>query len=458
MTDYAAFLARKAPLVAPDGLSTIPPLHPALFPHQRDAVAFLLGLGRGAAFLDTGLGKTLVELEWARVVAVHTGKPVLVLAPLAVAQQTKREGARFGIQVTHAREAADIGPGINVINYERLDRLDTSIFGGVVLDESSILKSFMGKTKQALCEAFAATPFKLCGTATPAPNDYLELGNHAAFLGIMPANEMIARWFINDTMAFGSYRLKAHAIRPFWQWVASWAICVSKPSDLGYDDAGFALPPLVVQRHVIEADRSTDTNGELFRIPEMSATSMHREKRLTKATRAARVAEIVAEQSAGDQCLIWCETNAEADILCEMIPEAVEVRGSDEADDKERKLLDFAEGRSDILVTKASIAGHGLNLQGCNQMIFASLSFSYEQYYQAVRRCWRFGQKRPVTAHVVLADTEAAIWDTVQRKAADHDRMKAAMYEAANRELAASHKIKMAYVATAKGRLPAWLT
>src|SRR3990167_2036472 len=394
MSSYAAFLAQKAASVSLSGIADVPPLNDSLFPHQKKGVEFALRLGRSAMFYDTGLGKTAAQLEWARIVAAHTGKPVLILAPLAVAAQTVREGVRFGIAVTYAREAENIRSGINITNYDRLDKFDPSMFAGIVLDESGILKSFTGKTRIALVNAFAGTPFRLCCTATPAPNDHAELGNHAAFLGIMDMREMLSKFFINDTStASQEWRLKGHAVKPFWEWVSSWAICCGKPSDLGFSDDGFALPPIDYHRHVVATDRTIERGENLFRIPEMSATSMHREKRLSANARADLIAGLVNRN--GETWIVWCDTNNEADALTARIPDAMEVRGNMDADEKEGRIIKFCEGGARVLITKPSIAGHGLNLQHCANMAFIGLSFSYEAFYQAVRRIWRFGQTRP---------------------------------------------------------------
>ena len=282
MTDYGEFLNRKRRKAKEMGFAVdAARLNPKAFDWQRDIVAWACRLGRAALFCDTGMGKTLMQLMWAQEVCGESGGDVLILAPLAVAKQTQREGEKFGIPVTVCRRQEDVRPGINVTNYEVLHHFTPGHFAGVVLDESSILKAFMGKTKQAILRAFERTPYKLACTATPSPNDHLELGNHAEFLGVMPSNEMIMRWFINDTMAAGSYRLKGHAERDFWQWVSSWAVSLSKPSDLGYSDAGFSLPPLDIQTHVVEVDATIDAGAALFRDVSLGATTLHKELRLT---------------------------------------------------------------------------------------------------------------------------------------------------------------------------------
>jgi hypothetical protein len=454
---YLDFLARKAVVVEPDGLAEVPPLHSELAPHQRDGVSFALRQGRAALFHETGLGKTFQQLEWARVVRDVTGGSVLILCPLAVAAQTVREGERFGIAVTRCQSAADVRPGINIANYDRLDRFEPSAFAGVVLDESGILKSFAGATRRALCDAFRGTPYRLCCTATPAPHDYMELGNHADFLGVMAMNEMLQRWFVNDTStASQSWRLKGHAVESFWNWVSSWAQCVSRPSDLGYNDQGYILPPLRSFRHIVDGDLTIDSGSALFRVPDVSATGMHREKRMSVEARAAEVAGIVAAEPA-EPWLVWCDTDYEADALKAAIPEAVEVRGSHSVEFKERAALDFVTGAKRILVSKSRIFGFGMNFQHCARVAFVGVNYSYEQYYQAIRRCWRFGQTREVHAHIVMADAEAVAWATVVRKAEDHERMKKEMLAATLRAQAEHRRVKIPYEPKHEGQWPDWL-
>lgn len=425
---YHEFIQSKGVASASVGV-TPGNLPPRLFPHQRAAVEFALGKGRAALFLDTGLGKSGCEAVFADEARRATGKPALILTPLAVARQMQRECAAFGVEAAVVREQDDVTPGVNIANYERLGKLDLSRFGAVVLDESSILKSFAGATKRALVDSFRATPFRLAATATPAPNDHTELGSHSEFLGYLGLMEMLCRWFINDTStASQDWRLKGHAAGDFWSWVASWARAASLPSDLGGDDAGFVLPPLTYHTHVVRADVSEDTGGLLFRIPDQSATAIHREKRHTLAARVAMSAEIVNQTA--DAVVVWCETNDESAALAAAIPDAIEVTGAMDADAKERALEAFTFGERRVIVTKPKLAGFGLNWQHAAKIVFASVSHSYEQHYQAVRRCWRFGQASAVDCHVIMADTEAAIWSNVQRKQADHGRMKRAMTDA----------------------------
>mgnify|MGYP005807263067 CR=1 FL=1 len=462
LAPYHALIARKAIAFQPAGLTDVPALSPHLKPHQAHCVDFALRAGRSAMFLDTGLGKTLCALEWGRVIVEHTGKPVLMLAPLAVAAQHQREAEKFGIDALAIREADQIaGARVYITNYDRLDRFDASIFGGVILDESSIIKSLHGKTTRALIEAFSATPFRLACTATPAPNDHTELGQHAEFLGVMSQTQMLSRWFIHDSADTGTWRMKGHAVQDFWSWVASWARCVSKPSDLGFSDEGYTLPPLNLQRHVVMADRSIESGQEkdgqarLFRIPDTSATAIHREKRMTTEARADLIAEIVARET-GEPWVTWCDTDYEADALADRIPGAVEVRGSMTPDAKEARITAFSTGEARVIITKPSVAGFGLNWQHCARMAFVGLSFSYESFYQAVRRCYRFGQARPVDVHVACADTEEAIWNVVNRKAGDHDTMKLEMTAAMKREVLIVHE-QAGYAPARPLQLPTWL-
>lgn len=457
MDAYTAMVAAKGVTVPTSGIEAPRKISARLFPFQRACVAWALERGRAALFEDCGLGKGPQQLEWARHVAEHTHGRVLILAPLAVAQQTVREGVKFNIPVAYAHDASEIREAITVTNYERLDRFDAAAFSGVVLDESSILKAYMGPTKRRLVEAFAPTPFRLCCTATPAPNDYMELGNHSDFLGVLSSHEMLTRWFINDTSQAGTYRVKGHAVGPFWDWVSSWARCVGKPSDLGaYKDDGFVLPPLTVHRHVIDVDVTRDRGERLFRLPDLSATSVHQEKRLTIGERAAKVAALVAAEP-HEPWLIWCETDYEADALARAIPSAVDVRGSQSLEAKEGALMGFVDGTVRVLITKPKLAGFGLNLQHCARVAFVGPTFSFEAYYQAIRRAWRFGQTRAVDVHVVMASTEVDVWNILTRKAEDHRAMQLEMF-AAMRRAQTNEAPAVAYSPTHAGQLPAWLT
>jgi superfamily II DNA or RNA helicase len=454
ITDYRAFIASKGTAAASHGF-TPANQWPSLFPHQLATLQFVCEKGRAAAFLDTGLGKSRVEAAAAAEFAQQSGRPSLILTPLAVARQMQRECAAIGVDARVIREQSEAGPNVNIANYERLPKLDASVYGGVVLDESSILKAFTGPTKRMLCDAFASTPYRLAATATPAPNDHTELGNHSEFLGHLGSMEMLCRWFINDTStASQDWRLKGHAQADFWGWVASWARAATLPSDLGGDDSGFVLPPLTYELHTVSADITVDVpDGMLFRIPDGSATAIHREKRLTMDDRVAKAAEIA--NAADGAVIVWCETNGESSALAQAIPDAIEVHGSMDPEEKIAALDDFTFGRRRVIVSKPKLAGLGLNWQHANTVVFASVSHSYERHYQAVRRAWRYGQTHPVTCHVVISDTETSIWNNVQRKAQDHQRMKRAMAEAMNGHQSAS--IKKAYSRTNRVTLPDFL-
>ena len=429
LSDYHAFIASKGASAASAGFP-VAGAWPTLFPHQRATLEFVCEKGRSAAFLDTGLGKSRIEAAAADEFRRASGKPSLILTPLAVAQQMRRECEAVGVEARVIREDAEVWPGVNIANYERLAKLDPSRFGGVVLDESSILKSFAGATKRALVEAFRETPYRLAATATPAPNDHVELGTHAEFLGIMGSMEMLCRWFINDTStASQDWRLKGHATADFWAWVASWARAASLPSDLGGVDDGFILPPLRTRLHTVGVDLTQGVeDGMLFRIPDNSATSIHKEKQRTLSERVAQAAEIA--NGADGAVIVWCERDDESAALAKAIPDAVEVKGSMTLEAKEAALEAFTLGERRVIVTKPRLAGFGLNWQHARTQVFSSLSHSYEAFYQAVRRSWRYGQTGDVVAHVVIAETEHGIWRNVQRKSADHDRMKKAMSDA----------------------------
>jgi len=463
LSDYHDLIAAKRIAFEPRGLSKVPSLNPAMNPHQAHCTEFALRAGSAALFLDTGLGKTLCALDWGRIIVEHTNRPVLMLAPLAVSKQHEREAVKFGVDAIAIREAHEVtGPRVYITNYERLAKFDPDDFAGVILDESSILKAMMGKTSRGLISSFDQTPYRLACTATPAPNDHTELGMHSEFLGVMAQNMMLQRWFLHDSADTGTWRMKGHAVEDFWSWVAGWARCVSKPSDLGYSDAGFVLPDMTTHRHMVQADRSGQTGeekdgqGRLFRMPDTSATSIHTEKRLTIDARADLIAEKVAAEPS-EAWVIWCDTDYEADALTARIPGALEVRGSMTPDEKEARIEAFSSGSARILITKPSVCGFGLNWQHCARMAFVGLSFSYESYYQAIRRCWRFGQKREVHVHVACADTEESIWQTVSRKAGDHDAMKAQMQAAMSR--AAGKALRAdPYIPHKTANLPAWMT
>lgn len=412
MNSYESFIQSKRATMPPVGLHVDrDALHPSLFDFQRDIVRWALRRGRAAIFAGTGLGKTRMQTEWAMHIHRLTGGDVLMLAPLAVAAQTVREAAELGYEITICRSQDDVRPGLNITNYEMLHNFEPVFFEGVVLDESSILKSFTGKIRTQLIEMFASTPYRLACTATPAPNDFMELGNHAEFLGVMSRTEMLSMFFVHDGGETQKWRLKGHAEDAFWKWVASWGVMLEKPSDLGYPDDGYILPPLNVQDVVI------DVGGE----PAKTLSQRQRARRETVAERVAACAEIV---NATDRpFLVWCDLNVESEMLAAAIPGAVEVKGSDKPAFKEQAMLDFAAGKIRVLVTKPSIAGFGMNWQHCADMAFVGLSDSFEQVFQAIRRCYRFGQTRPVNVYMITSSREGATAENIKRKEADFRRM-----------------------------------
>jgi len=425
INDYDSFIVAKNRRAVNVGFDPMPITAP-LFPFQKHVVEWAIKKGRAAMFEECGLGKTLQQLEWAAQVAAHTSGAVLVLTPLAVASQTLAEAQRFGIAARIVRHAADVADGINITNYEKLDLFDGIEFAGVVLDESSILKNFTGKTRIKLTERFKSTPYRLCCTATPSPNDYAEFGQHADFLGICTPGQMLATFFINDTFNTGDWRLKKHAEAEFWEWVASWASCVGRPSDIGFDDAGYILPSLNLKTITVDVDESAgEGSEELFKHATLSATTMHKELRETADARADAVADLV--NNSDDLWIVWCNTNVEADALMARIPDATEVRGSDKPEHKENKLAAFTNGNTRVLISKPSICGFGMNWQHCRNVAFVGLSYSFEDFYQALRRSYRFGQQHEVNAYIVQARTEGAILATVKRKMEQHQQMQERM-------------------------------
>jgi len=427
--NYDEFISNKTRRFQSAGFNPAEIVAP-LFPFQKHVTEWAIRKGRAAMFEECGLGKTLQQLEWGRQIANHTGGAGILLTPLAVAAQTLSEAERFGIPAQIVRQPDDIKPGINITNYEKMDLFDDVNFDFVILDESSILKNFTGKTRIKLTQRFAATPYRLCCTATPSPNDYTEFGQHADFLGICTPAQMLATFFINDTFNTGDWRLKKHAETEFWAWVASWAACIGKPSDIGYNDAGYNLPPLNMRTITVDVDETAEAGSdELFKHATLSATTMHKELKQTAAERADAVAELV--NNSDEPWIVWCNTNVEADELMQRIPDAVEVRGSDRTEHKEKRLAAFTAGKTRVLVSKPSICGFGMNWQHCRNVAFVGLSYSFEDFYQALRRSYRFGQQQDVNAYIVQARTEGAILKTVKRKMEQHQQMQERMKIAA---------------------------
>ena len=421
-SEYVSFVQAKLGASACVGIDA-PLREYQLFPHQRDLTAWALRRGRAAIFADTGLGKSRMQLAWADMVCRETGGDVLILAPLAVAEQTVEEGSSIGVHVTHAREARQVRTGITITNYDRLHKFAASRFVGVVLDESSCIKHHAAKTLQTLLDTFRSTPYRLCATATPAPNDWTELGNHAQFLGVRSRAEMLAEFFVHDGGDTQTWRLKGHARQVFWRWVASWGAMVRSPADLGYDASAYELPPLQVHQHSVETEHNP-AHG-LFAMEAQTLMERRGARRESLVERVRACSRIV--NASLDPWVVWCDLNSEGDALTAAIAGAVQIAGSDDADLKERRLHDFAHGKIRVLVSKPSICGFGLNWQHCAHMAFVGVTDSFEAYYQAVRRCWRFGQKRPVDVHIFASQQEGAVVANLRRKEAAAKEMSDAM-------------------------------
>ena len=432
-------------------------LSPLLFDFQGDITRWGTQKGRASVFAGTGLGKTLIELSWGDQVYKLTGGNVLILAPLAVSQQTVREGKKFGIEVHLCRTQADVKPGINITNYEMMEHFDADKFAGIILDESSILKALDGKTRALLIETFANTSYKLACTATPAPNDFMELGGHAEFLGICKHTEMLSMFFVHDGGDTSKWRLKGHAVKVFWEWVASWAVMMTKPSDLGYDDGKFELPPLRMHQEVVAAESPTD--GYLFSVEAQTLQERLVARRSTIGERVAKSGDIVTE---GEKWLIWCNLNAEQDALAKLFKgRCVSIDGRTPNDDKIRMEEEWRDGDVPILISKPVCFGYGMNWQHCSKMAFVGLSDSFEQVYQAIRRCWRFGQENPVDVYFITAETEGAVVRNIERKEMEFNNMLQGMIgatqELTKKNLQGTQRQADEYNPTVEMKLPDWL-
>jgi len=449
--NYSEFLSRKAATIPCCGFSFEKEnMNPSLFDWQKDIVCWALKKGKAALFENCGLGKTIQQLEWCDIVARHTDRPTLIIAPLAVSRQTRNEGRKFGYDVNICRTQDDVRSGINITNYEMLEHFNLSAFSGIALDESSVLKQYSGKLRNQIIEACRNTPYKLSCTATPAPNDYMELGNQAEFLGVMTRTEMLATFFVHDGGETSKWRLKGHAAQDFWTWLTSWAVVLTTPADLGYSGAGYELPKLNIKYIEVPSD------GKIA-----STLSERREARRVSMTARCRAAARLIENDADSSWLIWCDLNDEADTLRAMIPKAREVRGSDTSERKEIRLTAFSEGLLPRLITKPSIAGFGLNWQCCHNMIFVGLSDSYEMLYQAIRRCWRFGQTNDVNVYIVISTTEGAVKENIERKDQQCKQMVAEMVkhtkDILSSEIKATVRITEEYTPSVEMLTPAWL-
>jgi superfamily II DNA or RNA helicase len=425
-------------------------LNKNLYDFQKDIVKWALIKGRSAIFADCGLGKTLMQLEWAYQIIKYTNGQVLILAPLAVTEQTKREGIKFGIQVNICETQEDVKSGINITNYEKLDRFNTCEFDGIVLDESSILKSFTGKVRTLIINKFKNTSYKLACTATPAPNDYMELGNHAEFLGVMTRSEMLSMYFVHDGGETSKWRLKGHAENLFWQWMSSWSVLITNPMDLGYQMDGYDLPELKENEIIVDGDTAIEES--------LTLTQRRTARKESLEDRCRAAANLV--NNSDEQWLVWCNLNDESKLLHELINESVEVKGSDKSKHKTTSSVEFAEGNIKCLVSKPLIFGMGLNFQKCHNVIFVGLSDSYEQYYQAVRRCWRFGQSHEVNVYIVISSKEGCIKANINRKENDANRMQKSMIEFTKNikksDIKATCRLSTPYNANIKMLLPKW--
>jgi hypothetical protein len=463
--DYAEFIDRKSQMGGESGFDPVW-MPDFLFDFQRALLEWSVRHGKGAIFADCGLGKTPLQLAWAENIVRHTNKRVLILTPLAVSHQTIAEAHKFDIEA-HRSHAGELHDGINIVNYERLHFFNPDDFAGVVCDESSILKSFDGARRSEITHFMRKIPYRLLATATAAPNDYIELGTSSEALGELGHMDMLMRFFKNDTNSIkpgmsrrfekngkmfddsGKWRFKGHAEQQFWRWVCSWARAIRRPSDLGFDDARFILPQLIEREHLVEA--MTIAPGMLLALPAVGLKEQREERRRTIEERCAKVAELVNDT--GRPALVWCHLNDEGDRLDEIIPDAQQVSGRDSDEAKEEKFLAFANGELRVLVTKPKIGAWGLNFQHCNHVTFFP-SHSFEQYYQGVRRCWRFGQEHPVTVDVITTEGEHEVMQNLQRKAVAADKMFSSLVAEMNKSL----RIERNSTFIQPEQVPAWLS
>lgn len=459
---YLDFLSNKSFIDPPTGIvGDLPDLNPKLKPFQADIVKWALRRGRAAIFADTGLGKSFMQLEWADKVRNHTQGRVLVLAPLAVARQTENEAKKWGIDGVHAvKDNEDRGNIVYVTNYDKLHKFNPDDFSGIVLDESSIIKNVDGKTRTTIIDQFKNTPWKLAATATPSPNDFMELGNHSEFLNAMTQHEMLATFFLHDGGSTQNWRLKGHAEDEFWRWVASWAVLIKHPRDLGYNDDGYDLPPVNKHQITVKTSHDPEDTGMLFHVEASSLQDRIRARKDTISDRVNAAIDVV-KSNPNEPWLIWCGLNDEADMMQSGIQDAIQVSGSNKEDEKEDRLLGFSSGKYRILVTKPKIAGMGMNWQHCSNMVFVGLNDSFEQMYQAIRRCWRFGQEKEVNVYIVASDREGAVVKNVARKEGEAlrmaDNMLKHMIDIQRENISAASRNVDKYRGIEKMKLPEWV-
>lgn len=457
--NYNEFLKTKELKIEPSGFSvSISDLNKNLFNWQKELVRWSTRLGKSALFEGCGLGKTIQQLEFARLVSEETKHPVLILAPLAVSRQTKKEGEKFGIKVSITE--GKIYPGVNITNYEKLHKIDTSKFSGIVLDESSILKSYSGKIRNQIINFFETTKYKLCCSATPAPNDYMELGNTCEFLNILSRLEMLSSFFIHDSGETSKWRLKGHTKKElFWKWLASWSVMIQKPSDIGFDDNGFVLPKLNIYKYILKTNKRKG-KGFFLVGNDLGGIQERRKARWDSLSfRSDFIADMINKSN--DIWIVWCNLNEEGKILNSLIKDSVEIAGHHSNEYKENNMLDFADNKIKCLITKPSIAGFGMNWQNCSNIAYMGLSDSWEQFYQSLRRSWRFGQKKEVNINVVIGDNEVSVLDNIMLKESKFTEMNNAlskyMGEFMKQNIFQSINSKIEYDANMKMILPKFM-
>lgn len=448
---YKEFLQNKRFVLESSGFDiSKSELNPMLYDFQKDIVRWALKKGKACIFADCGLGKTPMQLSWAYQVHKLTGGKILILAPLAVADQTKREAEKFGYVAKVVEKQEDCISGINITNYEKLDRFIANEFVGIVLDESSILKSYSGKVRTGIIQNFHEVPYKLACTATPAPNDYMELGNHSEFCGVMTRAEMLSMFFVHDGGDTSKWRLKGHAEDVFWQWLATFSVFVDNPNNIGYEIDGYNLPPINIQEITVD--------GEAPTTEKLTLTERRQARKDSLQLRCEQAAQLVNDSD--EQWLVWCDLNDESHKLHKLINDSVEVQGGDKDTHKSSSMLKFGKGEIKCLVTKPRIAGFGMNWQSCHNMIFTGLSDSYEQFYQALRRCWRFGQEKPVNVYIIISEKEGCVKENIERKQKDFLKMQSEMTELTKeitkKELRSTCRISTPYEPHIKMELPKW--
>ena len=452
MVNYQDFIKNKIQVFESVGFEIEKSeLNSKLFDFQKDIIRWALRKGRAAIFADCGLGKTAMQLEWANQICKKEGGKALILAPLAVANQTQREGEKFNIPVNICESQEDVKEGINITNYEKLEKFIAKEFNAIILDESSILKSFTGKVRTQIIDNFKNTPYRLACTATPAPNDYMELGNHSQFLGVMTREEMLSMYFVHDGSETSKWRLKGHAENAFWEWMASWSVFIDNPKNLGYDTKGYELPKLNIFE-IVADDKEVTTE-------KLTLTQRREARKDSIDIRCEKAAELV--NNSDENWLIWCDLNDESKKLHNLIIDSTEVKGSDKNSYKSQSMLDFSKNKIKCLVTKPKIAGFGMNWQNCRNMIFVGLSDSYEAFYQSMRRCWRFGQEKEVNVYIIISSKEGAVKENIERKQADAQKMQKAMIELTKditkKELKQTTRITTPYDPQIEIIIPEWL-